>query len=410
MKTRLKTIKKRNDFYSLVFQSLNLLIQGNESELLIFNIWGAPGSGKTYVLNEIKNKAKDMERVKVFGPIDVSEHNHKLLDDTLSEVNNAGMHYTKLILLDNLKSVINTGQEDAFIYDVEDRLVSPVISNGNTIVVITSLHEIKQWRSMEVRIRHKTILIPSLDTEIFKASIKTANLNYATTYKKTLGHPKLLDWLVKSPDLVDEEIDKKAINFFLNGLEPETKKIAQVMSLSNSFSVPAYQKALEVMGLRVENSYFNDLKKIKEMGSIGLVIYESNNGMYRFSDPILREVLARAFRHEFPDLAAKVYHELAELSIYEAKFANSLPSHLLNVIYQQLWNSKLNGFSYSQWLDEWFSNNNDVWKDTNWKEVDRVVAKNPSSKYILNEIKKLAGPEIYKKIILKIRPNRRIKK
>lgn len=404
MKTKSKMLKY-SGFYALIFKALNLLVKGKESQLLLFNLWGPHGTGKTYALNQIKKITQELDYIKVIGPFDLSEKNRTLLDKIFYDAKGTGQSIKKIILLDGLKSIVSAGHEDEFIYDVEDRLIGPVLSTGEAIVVVASLHEIKQWRSLEVRSRHKTILMPPITSKSFREAVKAGGLDYSVAIKKTMGHPKLLEWLIENPSWDMEELDRKALDYFLNGLEPETKKIAQVMSLSYSFNIPSYQTTVKIAKINGDSSYFGDLKKIKELASIGLVTYESSTGMYHFSDPLLRGVLARSFRREFPGFATEIYVALAELSEREATFINSLSSRLLNLLYYQVWVAKLRGSSFLQWIEKWLYSE-DLWKITDWQQVGREIKINPSSKYILDEIKKIAGQEAYTKIMLKIRPNR----
>jgi hypothetical protein len=407
MKISSKKILKRSDSYSIVFQALNLLAKGKESELLIFNLWGGVGSGKTFALNEIANRAKELEGIKVLGPYNVSEYDNGLLDQLHRETADSGEQSKKLILLDDLGSLVRGGGDENLIPDLEDKLISPVIATGDTIVVITSLHEIRQWRSVEVRMRHRSILIPPLDKGVFRKLVKDAKLNYAIASEKTLGNPKLLEWLASDPSLDIDELDKKAVEFFLDKLEPETRKIARVMSLCPSFNVPAFQRATNVVDLRSGNSYFSDLALIKEMGSIGLIFYESRTGMYHFSDPIARSILARSFRREFPEQAAAVHKVLADLFIRESSYVNALSSHLLNAIYHQSWTAKFTDFSLSNWIDYWFSEMDTIWQNANWNEVNYQIAETLSNKYLLDELRKIVSSEEYSKVIHKIRPIQR---
>lgn len=398
MNAKNRSIKKRDDIYSVILQALNNIASGKESDLLLFNIWGPHGSGKTYMLDLIKGQVQSLGNVKIFGPIDLSKKDHDLLDKTLNDTKKTSHLTPKIVLLDNLKSVVREGQEDMFIYDVEERLIGPVLSTGDTVIVVTSLHEIKQWRSVEVRARHRTILIPPFAPKKFKETVKSGKLNYITVLKKTLGHPKLLEWLMENPSWDMEKLDGKALEYFLNGLEPVTRRVAQAVSLSFSFNVPAYQTIVKSAKLDGNSSYFSDLKKIKELGSIGLITYESTTGMYHFSDPVLRGVLARSFMREFPNLATEIYNALAELAERESIFVNSLPSHFLNLLYYQAWKAKLHAFPFREWLDQWFHDREDL----SWQDVNRQILSNPSSKYILAELKKIADPEIFKTIELKL--------
>ncbi len=220
------------DLVQKIIQSL----QSNQpvSETVI-NFWGTRGIGKTWILQQLKNKylykpsskekyptftllfefsddakkdaleklAKDLAGQLI---IQFSDSNNKLLLNRLAALSgleeladiifSLSKNFIPIILLDNIENIPSEIFEE-----IERQLFEPIVSTGRTVIVVSGRRQVLRWRRFEVRRR---VLEPSksqvrpFDKQAVTNQIRNRKflIPVNSLFPYTAGNPHLVDTLI----------------------------------------------------------------------------------------------------------------------------------------------------------------------------------------------------------------------
>ncbi len=370
---------------------------GTGEDKSILNFWGCPGGGRTTLLEDFKVKLLDDENVAVLGIWDVSAAPiEKIITDIQNALDDAATDKNKVILIDNLRALDANGSDDPIFLQFEQSLMATVVHRKDVLTLIISQHEIRQWHELVVRMRQVSYLIPSLSRHEFDKKAVEMGFDPLDVFARTLGHPLPLEWIKENQNIGTIEIDNRAATYFLKDLKKDIRTETRVLSLLINFDEALMEKVLKSIGLAQRKNYFALLETIRHMGFAGLINNDSRTGMYHFTDPSVRQLLARGYRNEHPDHHRKIQALLLAYYKEAATRPSTLQNFFVNVIYHMTLHAALNHQDASEQCQSWLSDTLPAWQqDVNWQAVQEVWLSGQGDEFVSVELAALLGQDMY---------------
>jgi hypothetical protein len=217
-------------------------------------------------------------------------------------------------------------------------------------------------------------------------------------FELSLGHPALLNWIYDKPGIDVEKIDIQAVKYFLRELDDNVREEARALSLLLQFDEVIMEKVLKAAGLGKEKTYFDLLDSIRQMGFTGLLIHESRIGVYRFTDPSIRRLLARGVMNNNPNKFHDIHKLISDYYCNAAHRASILQYNLCSAIYHLAWNTKLNGKNAYDHCVGWVNEMLPMWKDADWNQVWHAWLHGQGEPVIILELQNLLSEDGYNKL------------
>jgi hypothetical protein len=232
-----------------------------------------------------------------------------------------------------------------------------------------------------------------------KEMLKGTEIDPNGAYRLTFGQPKMLAMHIEKPQWTDKEISHKAVDYFLEDLEPEPREIARIASLLPAFNIYILRKIRKDDASEDEGLLSDYHDYVNELTRRGMIQYDADLGAYRFTDDSVRRLLALDYR--FSDL--KHYDEAqgiaAEYFEEEAKGAAFLPRLIVSAVYHQAQvNRKLSQAKRGDLCIRWIRRMRNSWNGANWEQVLSMWESGLNSSELRDELVSLIGDKTFKKI------------
>jgi len=381
----------------VVQQALERLSGGTGPALLTF--WASRGGGKTTFLTMVRDTCNSVMDVIPLGPWDASPiSSDHFAREVLAAVEAAPENKKKVVLLDNLDTLLGIDDGTAF-FDFEREVVHPLIQRGDVLMIATGRAEIIQWREYDVRARQQNYRIPALTPGETERLATGWHLDPARAYRLTLGHPQALCWLRDEAGLSEEEMAQRAVDYFLEGLSPRARELAEVVSLLPVFDVAVLRLLFPSQEGDLEGFYTDYLDRIAELRRAGLVLWSMDVGAYRFADSTVRRLLARGYRHRDAADFARIHRLAADYYQDEARRAAYLHYSLVSALYHLAQTCWLEGPTVaSEQCLRWVRSNLGPWRGADWDAVIQAWQTGAGDEAVVEELKELIGSETVSQI------------
>ncbi len=372
-----------------------------EDALAVLDFWAPRGGGKTTFLSLLCTAWADLlSEVVLLGPWDArAMPPSQMAHDILVAIDKAPIEKRKLVLVDNLDNLLKIGGGKPFI-QFEEEVARTVIERGDTVLIVTSLFPIVQWKEYDVRVQQRSIHIPPLNKEDVREWAENHDMGPERALHLSMGYPQVLAWLQETPDLSEEAIDRRIESYFREGLSEKAGEAAEITSAFLSFDLDILQKVDVALGSSIspekeEDIYGEYADLIRELIAAGLVFWEVNVGAYRFRDSVVRQLIARSFRHRRPDDFQKLQNVAADYYTSEARHASYLDRTLISAIYHLAYT---HGSEGPERALHWVKSTLDLWNSAPWDRVLRVWISGMGDDYVLMEMKELLGLSVWEQI------------
>jgi len=392
-----QSVKNRISLYDRVREALEQLPSGEGKS--IFNFWGCPGEGRTTLLEHLRDilfKKVDSVTVAMWDadkiPVD------ELIVDIQTWLEIASHQLIKVILIDNLRALLVDGSDNPYFVEFEHNLVTELVNRNDVLMIIASQHEIRQWHELLVRMRQTSWLIPPMTREEFDEAAQARGIQPAKALELSLGHPAPLDWIYDKPGISIDEIDSRAIKYFLRGLEEDISEETRALSLLLQFDEIVMERALEAAGLGGEKTYFDLLDSIRKMGFAGMLLHDSRTGVYKFTDASVRRLLARGYRRENSQRIQRIHETIFAYYSEAARRASILQNNLCSAVFHLAWYAKLKGENVVASCIDWVNLMTPFWKDADWEQTWHVWLSGQGESTIVLELCELLGDDGYNKL------------
>ena len=381
----------------LCSQSLNGL--SDESAPALLNFWTYRGGGKTTFLHHVA-KALSAPEVEIIGPWDVLGSK---FEDLMSEILMAVSESSKakkVVLLDNIDVLLRQAGGKAF-FDFERQLILTLLGRNDVLVITTSQIPITQWREYDVRIHQKNHQISALSEQDVEKIAKTFSLDSRSLYKQSLGYPQLLAWLLEESAISEKAWSQRIIDYFLKDLPEDIRELAVVASLLPIFDVAVLRDVLPAQKAGKDESMYADyIDRIRELIGIGLVRWDMHLGAYRFSNSIVRRLLARSFGILNPERFREVHQGAAAYYKAESRRAGYLHYVFVSALYHLAYHLQFTegDLIVGDRCQKWVENHINQWMGTNWEAVQEAWLDGGGDVMVKQELQVLLGPENYTEI------------
>jgi len=211
----------------------------------------------------------------------------------------------------------------------------------------------------------------------------------------TLGHPRLLTWLLADPPLSEAELATRAAPYFLEGLPVATSEYATMISLLPNFDVAVLRAVAPVEGTQVAEGFLSQyLDRLHELLVAGILTWSTQTGAYRFLDAVVRCQLARSFRARRPDDAYRIHQLAASYFQAEARRVGVLQFFIVDVIYHLAYAAALAGAERpGQAALAWVEANREPWAAAPWAQVLEAWQTGAGDPVVKDDLRRLMGPE-----------------
>lgn len=389
-------LASRQKLLNEIFMAKGNMDQPTTPLLLVF--WGSRGGGKTTFLKEAEKQLASIPEVGIAGFWNVEGHDFAELPVLILSAVMSQSAKHKVVILDNLEVLLrNVTGEDFF--DFENQAILPLIERGDTLILAGSQNELNQWQEYDVRFRQCNYHLGPLSLDEVKQMLEGSKFDSSLAYRLTFGQPKMLSMHIKEPKWVEKEICSFAVDYFLDGLQPETKQIAQIASLLPAFNIYVLRKAKgddkdEDEGLL--NSYHDH---VNELTRRWMVQFDADIGAYRFTDNAVRRLLALDYLLSNPEHYDEVQMTAAEYFEEEAKGAAFLPRLVVSAVYHQAQtNRKVSKTKRGELCITWIKRMRNFWNGASWEQVLSMWDSGLHSSELRDELISLIGEKTFKKI------------
>jgi hypothetical protein len=229
--------------------------------------------------------------------------------------------------------------------------------------------------------------------------VKGTKLDAETVYNLTFGQPKAVEEYLSHRKWTQQETARFASNYFLEELPPETREIAQMVSLLPAFNVYILRKVQGNANTEDDGLLAQYNEQINELTRRWIVQFDTDSGAYRFTDNAVRRLLALHYAASRPKQFNDIQGIAAEYFQEEAKSASFLPQLIVSAIYHQAQSSRAQSpGKRGAHCVKWVQSMRDHWNGANWKQVIDKWESGDGDPELKNEIRSLIGDRYHKKI------------
>lgn len=346
----------RDKEVDLVADQIVQLTGDGDAQFRLLNFFGAPGIGKTALLNEIGRNYAQNEQLftltltlsdlkpgtglpeakiyvlqllvealaalvpapfqRLFARLEqLSADDSAAADGFLETMTTSlqGLNKPLLLIVDSWE-----GTPDALITWVERLLLLPMV-RANRIIGVFGSQVPLRWRQFEVRRKVRAHALDALSAEHTQAQLDDQALGRAA-YTLTFGHPFANEivfelarqhaapvrWLGEHQREVAQEIVTRLQKRVLAGMSDELKLIFSVIALFREFDVNTLRLVLPQFHAEFKNrSQSALLISIKQLLDTRLVSWSDEKRAYQL-DPTVRKIFARALELNDPQRYARI--------------------------------------------------------------------------------------------------------
>ncbi|MBI5034501.1 MAG: ATP-binding protein [Chloroflexi bacterium] len=361
---------------------------------LVHAFWGSSGIGKTTLLDAL-GSANELTAL-ILGKWDARITSAAdLMQQILAKIAQS-TERRKIVLIDNLDALLR--QEDGSdFFDFEHLVIRNLVERNDTLIVVTSQSELRQWREYEVRERlHSIHLLPLAASEIEPMDSYSAEQIYALT----LGHPQVIQWLRDAPNLTEQALAQKARDHFFQELADETQPLARASCLFPMFDVAMLRLVLPSQAENAsEGFYIHFLERIRDLAGAGLIYWNAESGSYRYADNSVRCLCARALFYEQPDEFRRIHQIAFDYFQSDALRATYLHFCFVSAIYHLAYTIAAQASApVGASCLEWVRAHQEQWIGADWDAVISAWETGQGDAGTLEEIKSLLGSEAFAEI------------
>jgi len=376
--------------------ALENAIQSAESEARLLVLCGSLGSGKESTLKSLEKELNQKNEViaKYFNAETIEAD--KLASQIRSFWHHTDEERTFLILINNLDDLLRRDDLGQAFFDFERELLTDLVTDGETLIIATSLTELNQWREYEVRTSQVNVQIPPLSHQELDDLVQDTEIGSDHLYQLGLGHPQISQWILRNPEISAREIASRAADYFLESLSLEASRltlIASQMPLFNAFILGKVsgQAAGEVALLHL-------MEQINDLMRNGLIFWDEE-GSYRFRDSSVRRLIALDLYWQEKDEFKDIHNQATAYFQDEANYPSYLHLHLVSAIYH------LARANYERGADiagqeclRWVEKNVHSWIGADWNLVLQAWKDGAGETAVIEEIIELIGSKHYAQI------------
>jgi hypothetical protein len=323
--------KSRMPLLKIASKALRKLSTRKEPVILTF--WGNKGIGKTTLLKNMGRHLIEKNKVQLVEIHDINKLSLEQINVSLRQkFEDISENEPAILLLDDLDELLRKDKDGQPFFDFERNTILPFVTRGNVLILATSQIELNQWREDDIRMRQSNHPIPALTFEEITSLFSNTSLQTEKVYEFTLGHPKVLSWLLKSPTVTEKELVQKAWEYFLEDIPDDARHIAEIIYLMPVFNIHILQRIYKNLTGK-EAQYLDCLGWIKEYIRRGLLYWDVSIGSYRFTDSAVRRLLARHVLFENLSKFDNVQQLASDYFQDEAKSPGYLHMHFVSAIY-----------------------------------------------------------------------------
>jgi hypothetical protein len=365
----------------------------------LLNFWAGRGGGKRTLLEAFATHLGQRTDVRVSGPWDAQVYNKAQLAIEMRQALDSDPERIKIFLIDNLSAVTENGSPDPDFPGFEHSTLAPLVLRDDVLIIIASQHEIRQWRELEVKMRHDSIQIPSLTLEEVSAAVADQQIDPPLAYQATCGHRLALNWLLTEPGLNAGQIALRLEEHLLGHLPEDIRQIAQAASLLLHFNQNTLHKALSAIQPDRPLQAADDLRRIQHLYREGILVYDQRRSLYRFADPAVRQLLRRAVCAAGKLDCPMIHRALTEYYKEEARRPFFLPRYIVNVLYHLASTGGGNEpTALTQACLDWIERTRPLWVSADWGAVLQAWQDAEGDPWAAAELQRMIGAEGIQKI------------
>ena len=411
----LKSVTNQAQFGDYIFQRLTEVPKNTKAVLL--NLWGGRGCGKSAYLNWLLEQLEPSDLVLACNLWIWPEYSDpsQLSDDIRSwllerDHKGDGNKWT-VILLDHIESIQQDGTDNPSFVDFEQDFMLEMVQKTGIIMIVTSLHEIRQWHEPLIRRQQKSLLLASPEKDEFLKIASQRGLDAEQAYQLTKGNLKALEWLQDKTTRRKLDIDVIARDFFLDPLSPEMRNCAWAASLLLRFDREALNLVLVGAGFSDGASYADDMARVRALAFAGLLAYDVSEGLYYFTDASTRRLLARSYQQSNPEIYSRILEKLARHYWEEAQLPYSLHKYFVETIYYAALTDQQADLPTQNKVEQILSqieSNQFNWADMDVSKVIYAWENGHGDPEIASELQDLLGMKIFNTISAELRQHERM--
>lgn len=370
-------------------------IRSSESNTRLLVLCGSRGSGKMFILKSLEKHAdQDNEVIARYFNAESIEP-----DRLSSQIRSFRYHTDKdqtyLILIDNLDDLLRRDDQGQAFFEFERELLTDLVTDGETLIIATSLTELNQWREYEVRTSQVNVQIQPLSRQEIEELAHGIEINSDYLYKLGFGHPQITQWILEKPEISERKISSRATEYFLEKLSPEAAHLTEVASQMPLFNAFILGK---VSGQAAgEDALLHLMVQINDLMLNGLIYWDS--GSYRFRDSSVRRLIARKLYWQEKADFIHIHEQAATYFQDEAHYPSYLHLHLVSAIYHLAQANYERGSEIAgQECLKWVQINAPSWISARWSHVLQAWKDGAGEPAVIEEIIELIGSKYYDQI------------
>jgi hypothetical protein len=381
----------------------------------VITLCSSRGGGKTALLEAIRTESVKDRSVHLLGIWDAAQsQNDDMIQSILAASESAPSDIPRLALIDNFDALLLSGDGSAF-FDVERELVLGLVERGDTLLVLTSRAELLQWAEGDVMYRQENRWIPPFSPDELITVLEDSGLDTSQVYGATLGHPQMVAQMNIHPGWSGDEVAEYAYAYFLEGFPDELRVLAAAASLMPAFNVLNLR-----MVLGKDNDASDDLlakhyEQIHQLQRQGIVQWSLDVGAYRFTNSVVRRLLARRSRFQSSqsidsfERYKAIQLKLAAFFQEEARSAAYLYQHLVSAVYHLAQAHCDSGqTAAAEACLQWVDSNQPAWFSAPWQRVLDAWENGAGEPAVRDEIIQAIGIEGYERITRQLEQYQRL--
>ncbi|MCU0489629.1 MAG: hypothetical protein MUE67_11860 [Anaerolineales bacterium] len=306
-------------------------------EINLLNLWGGPGAGKSETLIRLASQLRPDDQLAILGNWNWPATKGQIIEEVRTKLveceTNSCKDKIKIVLIDYLETILPRGGDNPDFVRLEQELMVDLVQRRDILVIVTSLHQIRQWREPLVRMHQISYLLGAPEPEALDRQVKALGFDVRLVRQLTQGSPSALSWLKQNPAADEAYINREARSFFLAPLDGEMQELAWAASVLLRFNQAALHLVWAEAGLVQDDSYLKDMERIRAMAFAGLIAYNATEGVYYFTDTSTRRLLARGYRESHTQEYRRMVNALAAHYRSEANLAHALYKYFVSAIY-----------------------------------------------------------------------------